>query len=428
MNNTILENIKKKLNKAGFLPLEKQAQLSTEVLQHRLETVLPEAMENSGVDFWLVVGKEYNEDPVMRTMFSWDMPHARRISALAFYYDRTNGSVRRMSAAAGSPEMNKLYENIKDASESVWECISRIISQCNPKKIAINKSENYGFCDGMSASSYDSLLDCLKPEYRQRLCSGEDVAIHWLQKVTEQELELMRVMVDITQDIIRLSFSNAFIHPGVTTTSDIEWMMRNTISQLGFDYWFGPDVDLQRMGSTCSRMAESVIEYGDLLHCDIGISGKYIKLNTDLQWVAYMLRPDEEHAPKGLADLMALCNRFQDIVMSNIKNRLSGNEVFANAIEQAKKEGLKPMLYTHPLGTFGHGAGPLIGLYDAQSFVKIKGERPVENSTCYALELNISGSLPEWDNQEVFMYREEDIYFNEKASFILGREAELVEI
>lgn len=428
MNSTIIENIRKKLSIAGFLPLEKQAQLSTEVLQHKLETVLPEAMEKSGVDFWLIVGKEYNEDPVMETLFTWDMPHARRISALAFYYDRSSGKVRRMSAAASSPEMDKLYENVKVSSESVWECISRIVSQYEPEKIAVNRSENYGFCDGLSSSSYDSLLSCLRPEYHQRLCSAEDIAIRWLQKITGRELELMKVMVDVTKDIIRMSFSRASIHPGITSTSDIEWLMRNTISQLGFDYWFGPDVDLQRRGSSCSRMSESIIEYGDLLHCDIGISGKYIKLNTDMQWVAYMLEPDEKHAPKGLTELLACCSRFQDIVISNFKNQLSGNELFANAILQAKKEGLKPMLYTHPLGTFGHGAGPLIGIYDNQGFVEVKGERPVENSTCYALELNISGSLPEWDNQEVFIYMEEDICFNDKASFVQGRETGLIEI
>jgi hypothetical protein len=164
------------------------------------------------------------------------------------------------------------------------------------------------------------------------------------------------------------------------------------------------------------------------MHCDIGISGKYIKLNTDLQWIAYVRRPGEEHAPKGLAKLLADCSRFQDIVTTNFKEQLTGNELFRNSIEQAKKEGLKPMLYTHPLGTFGHGAGPLIGIYDNQGFVEVKGERPVESSTCYALELNISGSLPEWDNQEVFMYREEDICFNEKVSFINGRQTNLIEI
>jgi Xaa-Pro aminopeptidase len=175
-------------------------------------------------------------------------------------------------------------------------------------------------------------------------------------------------------------------------------------------------------------MFDTVIEAGDLLHCDIGIIGKYVQLHTDIQWLAYVKKQGEEHAPKGIAELLALSNRFQDIAACSFKNQLSGNEVFVNAIKQAKDEGLQPMLYSHPLGTFGHGAGPTIGLYDNQVFVKGSGERPVENSTCYALELNISSCVPEWNNQEAFAYLEEDIYFDEKADFISGRQTELIEI
>lgn len=428
MENVNLESTKEKLIKAGFLPLEKQARVSNEVLQDRLETVLPEAMEKSGIDLWLVMGKENNEDPIMRTFFTWDMPNARRISVLAFYYEPSEGKVKRMSLGTQSPEMSNFYENVKGKDESIWECIGRIIEQYKPRRIAINKSNTYGFCDGISATLYDSLMNCLKPEYQERLCSGEDVALRWLQKVTDRELELMRVLVDVTQDIIKMSFSKDSIRPGITSTDDIEWLMRSRITQLGFDYWFGPDVDLQRKGGSSTRMSKTVIEPGDLLHCDIGIIGKYIQLHTDMQWLAYVLKPGEEYVPKGLIELLSCGNRFQDIVASNLKDQLSGNEVFANAIEQAKKEGLKPMLYSHPLGIFGHGAGPTIGLYDNQGFVKGSGERTVENSTCYALELNICDHLKEWDNQEVFIYLEEDIYFNKKVSFINGRQTEFIVI
>lgn len=428
MNNISLDGLKEKLVKAGLLPLESQARLSTEVLRNKLETVLPQAMEKSGVDFWLVIGKEYNEDPVMQTLFTWDMPHARRVSALFFYYDRSAGKVRRMSAGTASPEMNKLYENIKAADETVIECVTRIIHEYNPGKIAIDRSNNQGICDGMSASLYGTLMNSLEPEYRQKLCGAESLMTRWLQTITDLELELMKAMVDVTQDIIRLSFSNNFVRPGVTSTTDIEWFMRSAISRLGFDYWFGPDVDLQRKGSSSSRISESVVEPGDLLHCDIGISGKYVRLNTDLQWLAYVRKPGEEHAPEGLVKLLAYGNRFQDIVTANFKAHLTGNDIYTNAIEQAKQEGLKPMLYTHPLGTFGHGVGPLIGLYDAQGSVPIRGERPVENNTCFALELNICGNLPEWNDQEVYAYLEEDIYFAKKASYIHGRQTELIEI
>lgn len=428
MRHAILSNIEKKLYKAGLLPLKSQAALSTQILRDRLESVLPEAMEKSGLDFWLIAAKEYNEDPIMKTLFTWDMPNSRRLSALAFHYDRSSGSVRRMSIGALSPEMANIYDNVKHKDESPWECITRVISQYNPNKIAINKSNYHGYCDGLSASIYDSLIGCLKPEYQERLCSADEVAIRWLQKVTARELELMGVLVDVTQDIVKLSFSKDLIKPGITNTSEVEWAMRDIITQLGFDYWFGPDVDLQRKGCSDTRLADSLIQAGDLLHCDIGITGKYIRLHTDIQWLAYIRKPNEASVPKGLLELFASCNRFQDIVASNFKAQLTGNELFVNAITQAKDEGLTPMLYSHPLGAFGHGAGPTIGLYDVQGYVKGGGEYPIEDRTCYALELNICGSLPEWDNQEVFIYREEDIYFDKEVLFIHGRQTKLIEI
>lgn len=428
MNHAILEDIERKLLKAGLLPLRSQAQLSTAILQDRLEMILPEAMEKSGVDFWLIIAREYNEDPLMKTLFTWDMPTARRISALAFYYDRTTGKVRRMSIGALSPQMSNLYENVKDKNETPWECIARIVAQYNPNCIAINKSNHHGFCDGISAGLYDSLQSCLAPEYQQRVCSADKLAIYWLQKITDFELKLMSVLVDVTQDIVKLFFSKDFIKPGITKTSDIEWLMRDAISQLGFDYWFGPDVDLQRKGCSDSRMTDSLIQAGDLLHCDIGIAAKYIRLHTDIQWLAYVGKTDDGSAPIGLKELFASCNRFQDIVTSNFQAQSTGNDVFAKSITQAKESGLKPMLYTHPLGTFGHGAGPLIGLYDAQGFVDGSGEYLIQNKTCYALELNICGNLTEWDNQDVFIYREEDIYFDKEVRFIHGRQTELIEI
>ncbi len=428
VKNVNLESMRDKLEKAGLLPMEKQAQLSFEVLHRRLETVLPEAMKKSGVDLWLIMGKENNEDPIMKTLFTWDIPHARRISILAFYYDEACDKVKRMSIGPQSTEMGRLYEDVKKKDESIWDCVGRIVSKYDPKSIAINRSNNYGFCDGISATLYDSLLNCLTDEYRDRLCSGEDLSIRWLEKTTDLELELMKVLVEVTQDIIKMCFSRDNIVPGVTNTKDLEWLMRETISQVGFDYWFGPDVDLQRKGGTSSRLSETTIENGNLLHCDIGIVGKYLQLHTDLQWLAYVLKPGEYNSPKGLGELFSLGQRFQDIVSTSFNYDLSGNEVFTKAVEKAKEEGLAPMLYSHPLGTFGHGAGPTLGLYDNQGFVSGSGERLLEDRTCFALELNVRGNLPEWDNQEVFMYMEEDIYLNGTVSYIHGRQKELINI
>lgn len=422
------EQMVAKLTSARLLPLESQAELSTEILKTRLETVLPWAMERSGIDFWLVMSKEYCEDPIMKTLCTWDMPHARRISILAYHYDRATGKARAMSVGPQSPEMSKLYENVKLPEETLWECVARLVRELAPQKIGVERSQYYGFCDGLTCTLSDLLMDALPEEMRLRVCSAEDLCVRWLQKVTPIEKKTMEVLSEVTQDITKLTFNSASIQVGKTTTTDLEWLMRNTISRLGFSFWFGPDIDLQREGGNSTRMFHEVIQPGDLLHCDVGILGTFVQLNTDMQWVAYVRKPGEEHAPEELCQLLAKGNRFQDIVASSFKELAAGNDVFAASIAQAKAEGLKPMLYTHPLGTFGHGAGPTIGRYDHQAFVEGCGERPVENETCYALELNVHEDLALWGGQEVYMYLEEDIYFNENVQFVHGRQTEMIEL
>lgn len=427
MYESIVTQIKEKLAAAGLYPVEAQARLSTQILKERLETVLPWAMEQAGADMWIVLSRENCEDPIIRTLFTWDMPEARRISILAFHRDRQTGRVRAMAVGMHSPEMTAFYENVQEKGETVWGAIGRITAQLNPERIAVNRSRIYGFCDGLSSTLCEQLKEALGQPYADRLFDGDDVTVRWLQRVTPLEKKAMEVLTSATHDIVNFAFSRQFITPGKTTTTDVEWCMRSIINQLGYNYWFGPDVDLQRRGSSVSRMFGETILPGDLIHCDIGLNGLYVHLHTDMQWVAYILRDGETQAPAEFETLLDQGNRFRQIVMDHMIPGRLGNDVFTQAMDQARSEGIEPMLYTHPLGTFGHGAGPTIGLYTNQGFVAGAGERPVEEDTCYALELNVAGPVSCWDGQKVFMYLEEDICREEGgARYLDGHQTRLM--
>ena len=428
VNEFLINEMRQKLICGRLWPLEVQSELSTEILRERLDKVLPWAMESSDIDFWIVMGKENNEDPIMKTLFSWDMPNARRISILAFYYDKKSKKVRKMMFGSHSPIMNSIYENVQNKDENCWQGLKRIIDEINPKSIAVQESKNYGFCDGLIYSLYKELIESLSESQRSRICSAEKLSVKWLQRVTKKDLDVLKVLVEVTQDIIKMTFSADSIKINRTTTTDLEWLMRNTISMLGLNFWFGPDVDMQRQGNLVSRIFDEPINYGDFLHCDIGVSCKFINLHTDMQWVCYVRKQEEDSAPKGLRDLLVKGNRLQEIVTSKFKYGKTGNDVFFESINQAKEEGIKPMIYSHPIGTFGHGSGTSIGRYDLQGFLEGCGEYPIENETCYALELNVCDKLSEWDGQNVYMYLEEDIYFNNDVSYILGRQKEIIEI
>lgn len=426
MYQRVIEQMKKKLENAGLYPLQKQAELSTKILKERLETILPWAMEEAGMDLWMVLSRENCEDPIIHTLFTWDMPEARRVSILLFHRNKGTGVVRKMAVGMQSPEMSHIYENVQKKEEDVWQAVKRVVEELNPEQIAVNRSFLYGFCDGLSSTLLEQLKETLGEVYAERICDGEDLTVRWLQRVCPLEKEAMKVLVNVTHDIVDYTFSENFIKPGVTTTTDIEWCMRQMISDIGYLYWFGPDVDLQRKGSTVSRMFEETIQFGDLIHCDIGLNGVYVHLHTDMQWVAYLLREGEAEAPKELEQLLDKGNRFREIVMEAMKEGVTGNDVFAEAIAKAKEEGIKPMLYTHPLGTFGHGAGPSIGMYTNQGFVKGTGERPIEEQTCYALELNVYDDIKEWNGQQVFMYLEEDICKDGEVEYLDKHQERLI--
>lgn len=425
MHGHLMKAIEAKMEAAGLLPIKKQAELSTRILKERLETVLPWAMESSGMDFWIVASREGCKDPILKTLYPWDMYDARRIGILAFHHNKENGEVRKMAIGALSPEMEGIYENVQKSGEGVLEAIGRVVRECAPSRIALNRNDIDGFCDGLSSTLYEHLKEALE-ENAAKLCDGEPLTVCWLQRVSPLEKETMKVLVNITHDIVNYSFSKQFIKVGETTTTDIEWFMRDVINRLGYLYWFGPDIDLQRNGSKVSRMFNEVIKPGDLIHCDVGINGVYVQLHTDMQWVAYILRDGETEAPKELSDLLAQGNRLQDIVRENIRTCATGNDAFLASINTAKAEGINPMIYTHPLGTFGHGAGPRIGQYGNQAYIPGAGERAIEAKTCYALELNVSENIKLWDDQLVFMYLEEDICKDGKVDFLDGRQEKLM--
>lgn len=415
--------MQEKMEKAGLLPLRRQAEISARIIEERLNKLLPAAMEAAGLDCWLVIGSEYNEDPLFRSLFTFDLPTARRVSALCFH-QQNDGSVKRYSFSARSPLMDKLYENKLNRGEELWPTLAKFLAELNPSHIAVNKSDHFGICDGLSSSHFEQLTGHLNPDLRSRLASAEALANTYMQQLTSLELDLLATVVEVTQDIIDLTFSTDRIELGKTTTTDLEWFMRECMSELNCLSWFGPDVNLQRKGEK-NTMFTGVIEAGDLLHCDIGISPLYIKLHSDIQRLAYVLKPGEAAVPGGIAKIMRNANRFQDITMQALEPQKTGNLVFSEALAQGHEEDLNPALYSHPIGTYGHGAGTLVGRYDHQQPLPVKGDYLINKNSAYALELNCFGRVPEWDDQEVFTYLEEDIAVKEAPYYLHGRQTDI---
>jgi hypothetical protein len=123
---------------------------------------------------------------------------------------------------------------------------------------------------------------------------------------------------------------------------------------------------------------------------------------------------------------LADANRLQDYLAEAMMTGRTGNEILRLTLENAKKEGINPSVYSHPIGVHGHAAGPPVGLWDQQDGVPGRGDHPLHPDTCYAIELNAKRHVPEWGDQEVKMSLEQDAWWTgDKLVFMAGRQKKL---
>lgn len=396
-----------------ILPVRDQYTLCDKILKDRLEHLMPQLLKECGVDMWLVICREYNEDPVFKTLTPQLVKNASRTSCFIFSLDQ-QGKYEALSLSRPNPRLAPFYKQAYDPStQDQYDAIVKVVEERSPRKVAVNISEDCAQADGLSKK----LWDTLHARLGDRLEANDSMAIRWLETRTPQELKLYPTIYRIAMDVLREAYSTEVITPGVTTTTDVEWYIMQRINDMGLDAWFAPDVDLQRAGCSDQRMSGVVIEKGDLLHTDMGLA--YLNLYTDSQRLGYVLRDGETEIPQGILDGFARGNRFQDIVRENFVEGRTGNDIFFAAVEQAKKEGIRPMLYSHPIGNYGHGAGPSMGMYDNQGFVPLHGELKLHDHTCYALELNITEAVPEWNGQDVCFMLEETIAYSDGTTHFM---------
>ncbi|MEQ9442260.1 MAG: M24 family metallopeptidase [Cyclobacteriaceae bacterium] len=413
------------------LDLQERAQVEEQILEERVLSLLPQLMERSGIDLWLLISREYNEDPVLKTFLPPTWLSARRTTMLVMYHPEGADSVECLAVARY--DVGSLFKKAWDPEEEPdqWKRLASIIAERNPRQIGINTSEHFAQADGLAHSDYLHLMTALSSSDAERVVSAEKLAIGWLETRTPREMTIYEHITRIAHHIIAEGFSEKVIHPGITTTDDVVWWFRNRINQLGLATWFHPTVDVQRadpesfehLRAFSKRPEQQIILPGDLLHVDFGIT--YLDLNTDTQENAYVLKPGETEAPPYLRQAHQTALRLMDILTDNFQVDRTGNEILKAALEEAQAEGIKPTIYTHPIGYYGHGSGPTIGMWDQQGGVPFNGDYPMYANTAYSIELNAAMHIPEWD-KEIRMMMEEDAFFDgETVRYLDGRQKEL---
>ena len=417
-----------------ILPESERARVVDEILEDRFNNLLPNLMDKTGIDMWILISREYNEDPVLKTMLPATWLNARRRTILVFYRDKKKNTIEKLAVARYNVGKSIVSAWDKEKEPNQWKRLIKLIEERNPNTIGLNFSKDHNIADGLDKTDYDEFMANLPKKHKSKVMSAEQLAVGWIETRTEREMLIYNQLVTITHDIIAEAFSEKVITPGVTTTTEVEWWMRQKVTDLGLETWFHPTIDVQRTNdelvshlySFSGRPDNLTIVPGDLLHCDFGIT--YLRLNTDCQELAYVLKPEEKKAPDFLINGLKDGNRVQDFLTQNMITGITGNEILAKSLADAKAVGLRPAIYTHPLGLYGHSAGTTIGMWDSQGGVKKDdGENyPLNPNTVYAIELNTTITIPEWKRDIRIMLEEAGFYGENGFRYVNGRQTKLL--
>jgi len=411
-----------------FGTLREQAAMQQAWLKKRLDTFLPALMRKHGIDLWVVPMREYNEDPVFSSITAPETFAARRRTIYVFF-DKC--------AAAGAPVAAACIERIalggtsqggvfeaKTSAKAVtaavgarqaelwgdeqWNALKEVIQERKPKVIGIDRSKTFAFTDGLSSGELQGMSEALGATWTARFRDAEALPLDLIASRLPEEEAFFEKMTALVWQMTQTMFSDKVIVPGKTRTSELVWWWRQRTNDQGLGTWFQPSVNVQRKGVKGEELGDDpVIQPGDVLHCDVGIT--VARLNTDTQHNAYVLLPGETDAPAGLKKALANANAMQDISMEETRPGRTGNEILASVLQRMKGKGIDGTMYSHPIGMHGHGAGPLIGLWDYQDGVPGRGDAKVVPSMWFSIELQATTPVPEWGGQPVRMAQEEDM-------------------
>jgi Xaa-Pro aminopeptidase len=409
-----------------LLSQREQLRVREEWLKKRFDTILLPMMRKHNVSMWIVTNEEFHADSVTEYI----APPIPYVGRRDFFILADNGRTLDKIAVVRYVEehLKNFYTVLNPPGNKIGETLKQIVTERNPKTIALNMGNGRGQSDGITRDAYKFLADALGKDYESRFVSGGKFITDYLDTRLPEELEHYRQAVLLTDILTRRAFSNEVVTPGKTTVGDVRWWLLQQVNNLGLTVWFQPDLRVQRLAKPNENSMQFlevssenvVLERGDLIHVDFGLN--YMGLSTDWQKHAYILKKGEKDAPQGLKDALKNTNRLQDALFVVARAGMTGQEVYAATMAEMKKQNIQAMIYSHPLGTHGHGLGAAI---DFRRGITAADAERLRLGSYTSIELNTSTKVPEWNNQMVTIMAEDDAFMTEKGyEFFRPRQTE----
>ncbi len=399
----------------GLLPWSRQIAIREGWLRTRHEMLLP-MMRRHNVGMWIVVNEEFHDDPLSQYVAP-PRPYTGNRDLFVFIDGGAQGLKKYAITGYTEENLARFFDAPTTEPRPAAPTLRALYEQWKPATIALGIQGRRGQTRSLGYDAYQFIADAVGPDGTKKFMSASDLVEEYLDTRLPDEMEHYRTAVSVTEAIVKRALSPEVISPGRTTVGDVRRHLYDAIWMAGVRTWFQPDLRVQRAGGDIATSRgflavapESiVIEPGDVVHIDFGIS--YMGFDTDWQKMAYVLKPGETDAPPGLRQAMANTNTLQDALMlRHSRPGLTGGAVFRATMSEMKEKNIEAMVYSHPIGTQGHGLGAGIDFRAANRSDTTALNSRLRLGSYISIELNTATPVPEWGGKKVFVMMEDDAH------------------
>jgi Xaa-Pro aminopeptidase len=333
------------------------------VRKERLQKLLPQAMARAGVDAWVVLCRENDNDPLANHVGGENAG-----GTAAFLFLRQGDTVRSTALspageATALKDMGVVDEVVAvDRGADLHALVAERLTKAKPSKVAINSSERLSIADGLSATQRAKLEAALPSSLRKKLVSSEDLVSEWLSVKLPEEVDILRKAADLTAKLEEEAYRT--VVPGKTRDSDVARFLKKRMAELGVGDGWQPDQNPNvNSGPTRghSNATDRVIQPGDFIQTDFGIrvGGVWV---TDIQRFAYVLAPDETQPSAEALAKWEKSKKGSRIALAAMKPGVRGYDVDKAQRDFMREAGSEPVMWGtgHPVGYWAHDAGPAL--------------------------------------------------------------------
>lgn len=388
-------------------------------LEERHRRLLP-MMRAKGISMWIVMNEEFHNDPLTEHVAP-PLIYVSRRDAHVFVDGGDRGLLRYSNYWRPTASYAGMFEPLPAprsdrGTSNLTLGLRELVTRTRPATIALAIDGPRGQDGGLSKDSYDLIVDAVGPEYASRIVPAAPLIEEYLDTRLPEELEHYRQLVQVTDLLAQRLLSNEVITPGVTTAADVAWWFNDQVARLGVGatQWFEVHTAVQRYDPVTKAMIpyvhpapdDYVFQAGDVVHLDCGFN--YMGLASDWQKVAYILPAGQTTVPAGLEVALHNAMRTRETLRTVARPGMTGYATAEATVSALAGVAFTPSIYSHPIGTHGHGVGPSINARGAILPAPPERDSPLRPGSYRSIELSATTPVPEWNGGQLIIPFEDD--------------------